>query len=102
EGEPNSQRGQQEHEACERAGNPDIEQHALGINRRPYLDEGSEGAQEGRRQKVGQAGVDAVIQGGEVVAELVGQQDGDQSEREGKSVEQERGMPPDQWMEEEV
>ena len=40
----------------------DVEQHALGIDRRAHADESAERAQERRRQKVRQAGIHAVIQ----------------------------------------
>ena len=75
------QRRQQKYEAGQRPRDADIEQHALGIDRRADADEGAERSHQRRRQEVRQAGIHAVVQGREVVAELVRQQDGQQRQR---------------------
>ena len=80
---PMASAGSRNDEAGQRSGDPDIEQHALGIDGGADADEGAEGADERRRgQEIRQAGVHAVVHAGEVVAEFVRQQDGQQRERE--------------------
>ena len=74
------QRGHQEDEARQRPGDSDVEERALGIDRRADADEGAEGSQERRGQEVRQAGVHLVEDGGDVVAELVSQQNRQESE----------------------
>ena len=70
------ERRQQKHKPGQGARDPDVEQHALGIDRRPHADERAERAQQRRGHKVRQAGVHAVVHGGQVMPELVRQQDG--------------------------
>ena len=98
EREPDGQRRQQKDKPGHGSGHADVEQHALGIDRRADANEGAERSRErGRRQEVRQAGIHAVIHAGDVVAELVSQQDGEQRERERQPLQQEsRMMPPGQ------
>ena len=61
-----------------RAGDADVEQHALGRDRLADPDDGAERAEEKRRrQEEGQAGVDVIIAAGEVMTELVRPEDSD-------------------------
>ena len=49
----------------------------------------------GRGQEIRQGGVDAVVDAGQVVADLVRQQDGQQRERERQAADERRGVGED-------
>jgi hypothetical protein len=69
------ERGDGDDEADERAGGADIEERAVGANRRTDEDEGAEGADErGERNEEGITGTDMVMAAGAEVAELVGEE----------------------------
>jgi hypothetical protein len=71
---------QQKHKAGHRTGDSDIEENALRVDRRADANERAESAEQRRGKEVRQAGVDVVVERGEIVAELVRQQDGEQRE----------------------
>ena len=73
----------------------DIEQRLLGKYGRAHANKCAERAQDGRRHEVRQAGIHAVVERGQVVAELVGQQDGHQSERKRQPAQRFGRMPPE-------
>ena len=75
-------------------GDSDIEEHALGVDGRAHPNERTEGSEKGRRQKVGQAGIDAMIDGREVVAQFMRHQNGEQGERKRQTLQQERRVMP--------
>ena len=89
---PMASAGQQKDEPGERPGDADIEERPPGIDGRPDPDEGAEGSEKRRRQKIGQAGIHAVEDGGHVVAELVGQQNQQQRERIRQALQEGGGM----------
>ena len=76
------------HIAGERTINAHIHERIAAGNAGPDLDDGANrAAQRGSRQNPGQGGADAVQAAGEVMAELVDQQDAEQRERKGPAGE---------------
>ena len=95
ERQPDGQRRQQKDEAGDRTGNADIEQRALGVNRRSHVDEGAERSQQRRRQEDTAGWRPRVVHRRQIVAELVRQQDGQQRQRERQPLQQRGGMVPE-------
>ncbi len=95
-GEADRERGQNEHEPRQRPSDADIEQYTLGVDRRAHADERAERSQPRRRQKVRQAGIHAMNQGREVMAELMRQKDCHQRQRKRQPAEEHRWMVPEQ------
>ena len=73
-----------ENESGQRPGNPDVEQDSLRVDRRADADESAQRSREGRgsRQKVGQRGIHAVVNAGQIVAQLMSHQNGQERQRE--------------------
>ena len=85
--------GQRDDESEERAGGADVKECALGSNRRADEDECAECAYEaGERHEIGIAGVDVMVAAGEIVAEFVNQENGQECEREGKARDESEWM----------
>src|SRR3989442_5514543 len=80
------QRGNRENKAHKRAGRAHVEESPAGSNRRANQNEGPKGTDErGERNEVWVTGADVMMAPGEEMAELVGQQDGEQGEGEAES-----------------
>ena len=79
------QDGDGDHQPGQRTGNADIVQDAPVFGRRFELDEGAHGAKEadGQGDEVRQGDIGFVVAGHQVVAELVGQEDGEDAEPKG-------------------
>src|SRR6266568_2090835 len=80
------QRGNRENKAYKRAGSAHIEESPGGADRRANQNEGPKRADErGERNEVWVTGANVMMAAGEEMAELVGQQDGEQGDGEGEA-----------------
>ena len=95
---PDSQRRDQKHKPGQRTGDPDVEQHALAVDRRANANERAQraGQRRGRGQKERQRGIHPVIHAGQIVAQFVGHQNGEQRERKRQPGQEKRGLPQPQ------
>ena len=85
EGDAGDEHGQRDDEPGQGPRRADVEQLPLGGDRGADADERSQRPDaEGDGQEVGERGVEAIRPAGEVVAELVGEQDEEQRQREGQ------------------
>jgi len=87
------ERGDGDDEADDRAGCADVEEGAARPDRRANHDESAEGADQRRErdeERVG--GMNVVMTAGEVVAEFVDEQDGQQSDGEGEASDERERM----------
>ena len=89
------ERGESDHEPGQRAGGRDVEQRVPVAGGRAHADDGAQGSEEERRRsrdEVRQAHRRAIGPRREVVAELVGAENGEQGEGEGHAVEDAPGI----------
>ena len=87
------ERGHGDDEADERAGGADVKECPARADRRANHDEGAERADERwERDEERIGGMNVVVAAGEVVAELVDEQDGKQRQREGQAADQRERM----------
>lgn len=87
------QRGNGEEKADDGAGSADVKEGAGGANGRTNEDEGAEGADEaGKRDKEWIGGVNVMAAAGEEMAEFVGEENGEEREREGQAGEKTGGI----------
>ncbi len=78
--------GNRQNESNERTGSAHVKERTSGANRRTNQNECAEGAHERRKgNKKWIAGADVMMTAGEEMTELMGEQNGEQSEREGQA-----------------
>lgn len=89
--------GQGKEKADERTGSANVEEGASGADRRTNQDEGAESADERRsRNEEGIAGVDVVVSAGEVMAQLMREENGEKGKGERNACEKRSGMKIDE------